>query len=299
MTTGTSNFGELLWPGIRKIWGHTYNEWEELYSQFFEVEESDKQFEKYQGTTGLGAAGIKREGQSIPYANPNLGFQKIIQHVTYALGSVVTLEMYEDDQYNYIMKIPQFLARAMRETEEIVTHGILNNGFDNQTGNVDQVALFSTAHPLVDGSGTYANRPAIAADLTQTSLENAEIAISNLVDDKGLKINLKGDKLVVPTDLQFVAHKIQNTQYEVGTDNNTVNPMNGRHPVIVTPYLTDSDGWFLTTTCGDGMKFTNRRSPQIVRENEFDTLNLKFANHRRFGVGVVNPRCVYGSPGSD
>lgn len=298
MAAGTSNFGELLWPGIKEIWGESYNQWPEIYSKFFEVSTSDKAFEKFQGAAGLGLAAIKNQGDSISYADPLLSFQKIIEPVTYAIGSSVTLEMYEDDQYNFINKIPKMLSNSVRHTEEVVTHGLLNNAFSGSFLGADGKSLCATDHPLADGSGTYSNTPTVSSDLSQTALENAEIAINGFTDDRGLKIYLKGVKLIVPTASQFIAQKILETKFEVDTANNTTNPIEGRYIQVTTPFLTDPDAWFLKTDCDNGLMFLRRRKPTIDRDNQFDTLNLRFQTHTRFGVGFVNPRCIYGSPGA-
>lgn len=300
MAMNSSNFGELLWPGIKDLWGYSYNEWMPLWKQFFGVVDSDKAFERYQGTTGFGLAGVKAQGGNVPYADAYLGYQQYITNVVYALGATITKELYDDDQYNFIKKVPTLLARSLRQTEETIAHNVLNNGFSSTAQPTpDGQALFSTSHVTVDGAGTFSNTPTVAADLTQASLENAEIAISQFVDDRNLKMHLKGEKLIVPTGVQFQAKKILNTTYEVDSANNTINPMKGAYDLIITPFLTDADAWFLTTDLkDDGLVYQNRESAQVDRQNEFDTFNLKFITYSRFGVGFVNPRCAYGSPGA-
>lgn len=297
MAVGTSNFGELLWPGIKDIWGDTYNQWKSIYPTFFDVMKSDKAFEKFQGAAGLGTAAVKTQGASVAYADPLLTFQQVIEPVTYALGSTVTIEMFEDDQYSFINKIPSFLATSLRQTEEIIAHGVINNGFSSQT-TPDGASLFSVSHPRADGGGNQANTPVVAADLTQTSLENAENTINSWTDDRGLKIYLKGKRLVVPVAQQWQAKKVLETKFEVDTANNTVNPIEGMYNLTVSPFITDPDSWYLMTDCPTGLVFTRRRAPKIERDNEFNTLNLQFITHSRFGVGVVNFRCAYGSPGA-
>ena len=297
MAVGTSNFGELLWPGIKATYGERYAMWSKLYPKVFEEMDSDKAFEKFQGLTGFGLAGVKDQGKPISYADPYLGFQTIIDPVVYALGSSVTLEMYEDDQYSFINKIPALLADSMNVTEETIAFNVLNRAFNASFTGADGLTLCNTAHPLVDGSSTYSNRPTVAADLDQTSLENAFIAISQFVDDRNKPINLMGTLLVVSTSDQFIAEKILKTEYKLDSADNTINPMSGKVPHIVVPYLTDPDAWFLKTNVSEGFVFTWRRRPKPERENEFDTQNLKFVTTMRFGTGFVNPRCVYGSPG--
>lgn len=297
MTVSSGNFAELLWPGIKDLWGVRYNQWQPIWSRFMDVKQSDKAFEKEQGVTGLPLASIKDQGSPITFVDPLQGFQKEYVNVTYALGGSVTREMYEDDQYNYINSIPEMLAESMRQTEETVAHAILNNGFDTNYAQADGLPLFSTAHLLV-GGGTYQNRPTVASDLTQTALEQAQIDTLNLVDDQGLKINVMNKMLIVPTALKFTAEKILGTEYEVDTANNTINPVRGSLELVVSPYITDSDSWYIKTDVRNGLTFMDRRAAEIERDNEFNTQNLLFITTRRFSVGSTDPRGTYGSPGA-
>jgi hypothetical protein len=69
--------------------------------------------------------------------------------------------------------------------------------------------LCSTAHPLVSG-GTNSNRPTVAADLNETSLEAAVIQIAGWTDERGLLIAAQPKKLIVPqacNSLQLVCWK--------------------------------------------------------------------------------------------
>ena len=73
----------------------------------------------------------------------------------------------------------------MAYTKQVKAASILNNGFDSDFTGGDGVELFSTAHPLVSG-GTNQNEPTTAADLNETSLENAVITIGGWTDERGL-----------------------------------------------------------------------------------------------------------------
>src|SRR3546814_10513677 len=60
--------------------------------------------------------------------------------------------------------------------------------------------------------------------------------------------------------------------------------------LVVSPYLLDTDAWFITTDVPKGLTFCNRRAGSIDRDNEFDTQNLKFLTTRRFAVGFTDAR---------
>lgn len=297
MTTTTGNFPDLLWPGMADLWGHEYARWEALWKKCFTIKQSDKAYEKEQGLTRLGLAGIKNEGAPSTFTDPLQGFAKEYVNVTYALGAVVTREMAEDDRYNYINSIPGMLSDSMSETLETVNFNHINNGYTAGFTGADGIILFSASHNLA-GGGTYSNILATASDLTQTALEQAFIDISNYVDDMGLRINLKAMKLLVPTALQFTARKIMETDRILDSADNTKNVIAGSVEVVVAPYLTDTDQWTIVTNAKNGLTFYDRRAPQMERDNEFSTQNLQLLTTMRFASGWTDPHAVYGSPGA-
>ena len=297
MTTTTGNFADLLWPGLADLWGHEYARWSPIWKEVFTVKQSNKAYEKEQGVTRLGLAAIKNEGAPSLFTDPLQGFAKEYLNVTYALGAVVTREMAEDDQYNYINTIPGMLSDSMSETIETVNTNHINNGYTAGFTGPDGVILFSASHNLAAG-GTYSNILATASDLTQTAIEQSLIDISNWVDDMGLRINLKAVKLLVPTALQFTARKIMETQNEVGSADNTKNVIAGSLQVIVSPYLTDTDQWQIITNAKNGLTHYDRRAPQMERDNEFSTQNLQMLTTMRFASGWTDAHGVFGSPGA-
>jgi len=298
MTVATGNFAELLWPGIRELFGDTYQSFPSVFSRVFDVKSSEKAFEKIQGVTTLGLAGVKDQGDTAAYADPIQGFQKEFAHVVYALGSSVTREMWTDDQYDYIRGIPQMLAESMKETEETVHAAVFNNGFSTETV-ADGLSFFNSAHINAATGTTQSNQPAVAADMTQTSLEQAFIDIAGWTDDQDKKKQFMAEKVLFPRQLRFTAQKILKTAGEVGTDANTINPMRGALDPIEWVYLTDPDAWFvLTGSMRGGLCSFERWGVSLDRDNEFDTFSLKFLSSKRWSQGVSDWRCGYGSAGA-
>lgn len=295
----TGGAPELLWPGLNKIFGISYNKFPTKYSQFFDMNTSDKAFEKDQGMTGFPQAAVKEQGNEVFFSQMYQGYQREYLHLTYSIGAVITREMVEDDQYNVINKIPKLLGESLRQTEETVATSILNNGFSSSYTGADGQPLFSASHPLVAG-GTFSNQPSTASDLSQTSIEQAIIDIMGFVDDQGLKINIEPKMLIVPRQENFNAMKILGTQYEVGSANNTINPIYSdvKLNLVVTTFLTDADAWFIKTNASDGLKFFTRREAELGRDNDFNTDNLKIKTSKRFSAGWTDPRGMYGSAGA-
>lgn len=304
MTAHTGAFAELLWPGIKSIFGDSYNDWPAEWEKMVDVVDSDKQFEKYQGLTNFGLAGVKDQGAGIPYRDRYQGFNREIINVFYGIGTTITYEMMRFEQYGKFNNISSKLAESVRKTEETVVANLLNNAFStatNPTLTADGLSLCNAAHLLVADSATQRNTPATASDLSQSALEQMYIDIGNWVDDNNLPIMVQAKRLIVPVESQHLARKILETEYEVDSGNNTINPIaNARMPLdlLVSHYLTDTDAWFTKTSEKEGLVFQEVDAVMLDRDNEFDTKNLKFSAMRGFGTGAVNYLGYYGSPGA-
>ncbi len=305
MVMNTGAFSEDLWPGILGWFGDAYKDWNPIWEKLVDVHSSDKAFEKFQGITNYGLAGVKDQGAGIPYRDKYQGFPREIINITYGIGSTITYEMMRYDQYDKFSSIPQQLAQSVRRTEETVIGNLFNNGFSTATTptlTADGVSLFNSAHLLVAANNvTLKNTPSTASDLSQSAIEQMYIDVGRFVDDQNLPIVVMPQKLIVPVESQHLARKILDTEYEVDSGNNTINPIaSSRMPLelIITPWTTDTDAWFVKTDQKDGLVFTDVDAVQLDRDNDFDTKNLKFSAMRLFGVGAVNYLGYYGSPGA-
>ena len=304
MVASTGGFAELLWPGIKKIFGDSYDNWPTEWTKMVDIVDSDKQFEKYQGLTNFGLAGVKDQGAGIPYRDRYQGFPKEIQNVFYGIGTTITYEMMRFEQYGKFNNISEKLGESVRKTEETVVANLLNNGFSTAatpTLTADGLSLLNASHLLVADSATQRNTPATASDLSQSALEQMYIDIGNWVDDHNLPLMARAVRLIVPVESQHLARKILETEYKVDSGDNTINPIsNSRMPLdmLVSHYLTDTDAWFVKTNIKEGLVFQEVDPVMLDRDNEFDTKNLKFSAMRGFGVGGVDFNGFYGSPGA-
>ena len=291
---------ELL-PGLNKLFGLEYNRYGEQHKEIYEVETSERAFEEEVKLSGFGAAPVKNEGMPIAYDNAQEAFISRYNHETIALGFSLTEEAFEDNLYESLsIRYTKALARAMAYTKQIKAAALLNNGFTTyQSG--DAVTMFSTAHPLV-GGGVNSNRPATGADLNETSLEAAVIQMSLWTDERGLLIAAKPRKLIVPTQLQFTATRLLETELRVSTADNDINALknNGSIPegYTVNYFLTDPNAWFLKTDVPNGMKHFVRVSQETKTDGDFDTGNIRWKARERYSFGVSDPLGVFGSPGS-
>ena len=292
---------ELL-PGLNALFGMEYARYGEQHKEIYETETSERSFEEETKLSGFSAAPVKNEGSAIAYDNAQEAWTTRYNHETIALGFSITEEAIEDNLYDSLSaRYTKGLARAMAYTKQVKAAATLNNGFSAAYAGGDGVALFSTAHPLVSG-GTNSNRPSTAADLNETSLENAVIQIAAWTDERGLLIAAKPKKLIVPPALQFVATRLLETNLRVGTTDNDINALknNGSIPegYTINNYLTDTNGWYLTTDVPNGLKHFVRSPLANSMDGDFDTGNVRYKARERYSFGWSDPLGMFGSPGS-
>tara|TARA_R100001594_G_scaffold60827_2_gene94760 strand:- start:3458 stop:4027 length:570 start_codon:yes stop_codon:yes gene_type:complete len=189
----------------------------------------------------------------------------------------------------------------MANTKQVKGAATLNNAFDSTFTGGDGKELCATDHPLTNNNDLR-NEPSTAADLNETSLENALIDIAAFVDERGLKVSVRGEKLIVPPALQFVADRLLESTLRPGSADNDVNATRnmGMLPqgYVVNHYLTDTDAWFIKTDAPRGFVHFERMAMSTKMEGDFDTGNVRFKARERYSYGYSDPRCVFGSPGA-
>ena len=298
----SSNFAKLLWPGLNKIHGQAYNEHSVEFTDLFDMYTSKKAFEEDLGITSFGLAQKKSEGSPISYDDENQAFLTRYQHIVYGLGFIITREMVEDDQYAVVgQRRSKALAFSMRQTKEIIAANVYNRAFNSSYTGGDGVEMLSTAH-INHSGGTWSNELAVAADLSEASLEQACIDIMKLKNDRGLNISIMPQTLIVAPDNVFEAERILKSTLRSGTADNDVNALArmGKFPggVKVNHYLTDADAWFIRTNAPDGLKCFKRRAMEFTVDNDYDTENAKYKSTERYSFGWTDPRAIFGSPGA-
>ena len=224
MAISRAQLAKELEPGLNALFGMEYNRYEGQHAEIYDTEASDRAFEEEVMLSGFGAAPTKQEGSGVTFDDANEAYTSRYNHETVAMAFSITEEAVEDNLYDKLSaRYTRALARSMAHTKQVKAANVLNNAFTaGATAGGDGKALLATDHPLTNG-GTFANEPSVAADLNETSLEDALIKIAGFVDERGLIIALRGMKLIIPRQLQFVAERILNSNLRPGTADNDAN----------------------------------------------------------------------------
>jgi len=290
-----------LEPGLNALFGLEYKNYAIEHAEIFDTENSDRAFEDEVMLSGFGNASVKPEGSSVNYDAATETFTARYTHETLALAFSITEEAIEDNLYDRLAsRYTKALARSMAKSKQVKAANVLNRAFNSSYTGGDGLELCSTAHVIV--SGTEQNELSTAADLNETSLEQAMIDIAALTDERGLKIAAKGMKMVIPSALQFTAERLMKSVGRVGTADYDINAVKNMGMIpqgyVVNHYLTDTDAWFIKTDVPNGLKHFVRAPIKTAMEGDFETGNVRYKARERYSFGWSDWRGVFGSPGA-
>jgi len=299
-----SNHPDALWPGVLEWFGLNYEEFPDVWPEFFDRVEGELATERLIEATGFGLARTKTESSAITYDADGEGYATLATPSVLGLGYQVTREELEDNLYTEVsLPRAESLAFSMHTTIELIHANILLNGFSNSYVYGDGQPLFSASHPTK--SGNQSNLPTVNADFSEASLEDMIKRVYLAQNSRGLQISLRPRKLIVSAADMFNATRVLESQLRTSTANNDINAIKqmGLIPegAMVNPYLgvETTQAWFLQTSVqrNKGLVSIWRRDPELERDSEFSTENLLAKTTARFIPTVADWRCIYGAQG--
>jgi hypothetical protein len=310
----TGQFAEHLAPGLREIIGTRLGGRRSYYSQLLRVETSDKAFEDYLAAAGLPIAVEKPQGEDVASYDPLEGEKMRVSHTVSAIGAEITEEMQDDDLYkgngSALDTIGNGIADSLAEYVEIQAHRFF--GSEAFLGSAvptflrtlpdaaSTVSVFSLTHGRVAGgeAPTQANRPSVDVDLTVTSYRAGLTQFRKYVNDRNLRVPEIAfpDRLVVGADQEWDALEIIKSINRPDTMNRVENVTKDMTSVIVDPYITDPDAWFLLSP-KHWLIWLWRKRPYM---DAFDDRRARvscFIGLQRAGKAAAHWIGTYGSPG--
>jgi phage major head subunit gpT-like protein len=303
--TSETNFGKLLEPGLRKIFFETYDELSEQFAKIYNVNDSN---EAVIHDWGMGAFGdwTKRASQfdTVAYKTLSPGLERTYTHDAFTQGFMVTREMYDDDQYRQIEKMPKAMARSGRAKVEKDAMLPLLNGFDGVGHAIyDGKALFATDHPLLDNA-TKKGDNLMTGPLTDVNLKTALKKMREITDEAGNLVQFKATRLIIPPALEDTARRLLHSASLPGTDLNDTNEYlrSAGLEIVIMDYLSAAAGgsdtiWFLQDGSRHELNFFWRVRPEFKWEEDFDTFVAKYRGYMRYSMGVSDWRGMIGSQG--
>ena len=297
MAVNRGSFADLLTPGFRQIFDDKYSETPMVMDKLYHMNTSAKDTEKDSAVTGFGLAVQTSEGAPIDYEDPIQMYDTTYTHLKYTKGFKITKEMYDDDLYGIMNKRPAALGKAMRRTAEDLASKVFINAFSTSYLGADGLPLCSTKHNRADGGTVQSNAHTSGITLTETNLETGLLAMRGQKDDKGMKIDVYPDKILVPPALRKTAHLIIDSPMRSGTADNDMNVYKGSLDIIDWIYLTSTTAWFLIDSSEHELNWFWRERPQFKSDELFDTEYAVYKSTMRLSRGWSDWRGIYGSQG--
>lgn len=298
MASTTAQIRDLLWPGLNAVFGD-YQALPSQYGEIFSTHDSDKAYERDVEVKMLGLAQLRAEGAATSFEDMGERYAYTYRHVGVALGFVMTKFAIRDNLYkSRFGPNTKALKHSLRQTKEVYAAAVLNNATDTSSVNLggDGVPLLSPNHPI--DVGVVGNTPAVQAQLNETSLSDALVAVRRFRDAAGLKVLVTAQKMIVPPELQWTAERLMASVLRVGTADNDINAIRSRGALpggfVINDFLSNTASWYLKTDCPDGLKHFTRDPLETDMFVDFTTDNLMTKATERYSFGWSNFRDIYG-----
>lgn len=302
-TITTSAFNSDLIPIVADWFGDSYARIPTLYDKIMKVEKAlDRNYQVDALVQSFGLLQTKNEGSPLQMDFSTQGFTPTYQHIAYALGFQITLEMMEDGEaFSNAKRFTEMLALSAHTTIETLAANVYNNSFSGTTMvGGDGQTLVSSSHPVV--AGTQSNLiTGGSVDISEAALEQITIDIKNMKNARGIRIGLQPDKLVCSVTDEPTANRILGSPLRSGSADNDLNYLrtNNLIPggIVANPFLTASHAFWVTTTAPDGVKLLMRKEPEMDSSNDFLTKSGQHSVLMRLSTGWSDWRGVIGSNG--
>lgn len=286
--------------GLRKVYFEEYAAQRELYSQIYNIESSSgRGYEDFVKISGLGRMAQMGEGESVFYDRAVEGSRISVGYAMFGLGFQISRLLFDDEMYGVMKKMSQALARSTKYEQEIRAWALFADADAGATfTGFDALPLIDESHTLLNSTSTFDNR--LTADLAASSLESAIDIFATVVDDSNMELAVEPRVLLVAAQGRWTAAKLLESAFSPEDANNAVNPLRDVGlSWFASPYLTDTDSWFVLADKGQhDLGFYWRLKPETDDTEDFDSKGLKFSAIQRFLVHFNEWRGIVGSMGT-
>jgi hypothetical protein len=292
-------YGSTMLPVLEELFYHNLKQNPSKRQDLFAIKTTDRDIWQASEIHDLDLFRAMSEGEEYTYKRPLQGSSKTLTIQKYGLGFSVSDEMISDGKFDLVADMVRKLAQSARESQEVQALALYNNGFSTET-TADGVAIFSASHTLPSG-GTFRNTLSTAADLSVTSLDQAlQDFETQFVGDTGIIKAPSPKILLVPPALRRYAMELIGSDLKADTNDNNMNSFRADGlRVVVSPYLTDSDAWFIQSDPSEhGLRIIVREGLSTKSKEEFDTDSIKYKARYREIIGATHAYGVFGSPGA-
>lgn len=281
------------------------------------IEKNSKRWgEKSITMGGLGDFQAKTEGAAATQDDYEQGYEKFVEHATFALEVEISKELKDDNMIDTARQKTINLVQAYKRTRaRLTTQAITGavgaatsisfNGatIDITTG--DGKALFNEAHTLKSVVGTtQGNFFSDVLGSTTVVLNKASNKMRNFKDDKGNVLGFMPDTVILPgndPEYEDFVKRVIGSDGEVGTNNNDINTQRGKWKFVVdpewTPTISSTNHPVILLSSEamkalQGTKFYDRTKLDIMTDVDVHSRNLTYNGFARMSITHPNWRHV-------
>ena len=299
-----SQFSQLLDARFAKIYNDRYSQLPDMLGEFYDMMDGETLPTKDTARFGQVGAFTDIPGftGSVTYDDVSQGYTATLTHVEYAAGFQIERKLFDDDLFGVMDAKPRGLATAYQRTRQKHGASTFNNAFSlDATWNSwsEAVALCSTAHTTTAASvsTTTGFSNLLTSSLSAVALAAARIQMRTFRGDRGERIDVMPDTLVIPPDLYQTAFEIVESLGLPDTANNNRNVHQGKYKVVEWNYILSTKNWWIadSTMMKDMLKWVDRTRSEFGMVEDFDTLIGKWRLYARYSLGFNDWRFILGS----
>ncbi len=300
----STQFSQLLDSRFAKLYNDRYSQLPDMLGEFFDMMDGDTLPTKDTARFGqVGAFGdIVPFTGAVNYDDVSQGYTATLTHVEYTSGFQIERKLFDDDLFGVMDAKPKGLATAAQRTRQKHGASVFNNAFSvdstwNQSS--EGLSLCNDTHTTnaagVSTAVGFDNN--ITSSLSAVSLAAARIQMRTFRGDRGERIDVMPDTLLIPPDLYQTAFEIVESLGVPDSANNNRNVHQGKYRVIEWNYATDSNNWFVmdSTLMKDMLKWVDRVPIEFGMVEDFDSLVGKWRLYGRWSLGTNDWRFILGS----
>lgn len=220
------------------------------YKSLYTTKKADGHVVRVADIRGFGLVPEVKENANLPMFETSEGYAYECIPKKYGAGFRLSQELIDDDRYEALGPVfTKELAEGAKETKEYQAVAPFDNGHTTFKF-PDGQPFFSTQHKGVRGV-TISNTLSVAAQLSETTLQNMELTAERATDDNGKKLQLKVEAIIIPNEMKYDMHRLTMSNQRPGTANNDTNAwkdMWGSLPVYTNQYLSYPGRFYMKTS---------------------------------------------------
>jgi hypothetical protein len=315
-----SQFENMLNKTQNRLFEEKRDGLETIYDKYTKEGDSSEADYRSFTVTKLGQMGYTPLGGSNHRDTYAAGSTRVTTFKKFTTSVILPEELIEDAEKNSRVKkdsaklfqrIPEDMVESANWTREVITADYIARGNSSTATNTwpgtfrDGLALASTSHVTTKGTVVTWSNLQTGSDMTQLALLEGLTLLANVPTEEGRPQGSVGDVyLVYGRAKMFRVKELLGTDKEVGTANNTINPLKGKNEgfgriiPVLNPYLSNTfSGWALIDSKNHELLRFEKKAPTMSQDIDVNTGNRIKRCVMRYAIDADSAKGYVLNPG--